>query len=409
MRHCLGFFAAILVLAQSAAEPRWLQLQQQSREAIAAKDYSTLAQVLAEMDPLLPGNANLAYRRAASASQLGRIDLALEGIGHLVRGGLVYDLRTDSDFAPLLRLPAFLSLEKRMKANSDPIHHSTLLATLAQPDPLPEDLAYDPKQRRLFYTSALRKAIYSLDGKLFAQSELPLLALAIDSKRKTLWATEAWLPHCGDCPKSAKDTTNLLRYDLKSGAMLERIGSPRNGRLGDMALGRNGDVFVTEARYGGVFQYQIQKKEWRRLDAPGEFPSPKSAAPSPDGKTLYVADYVRGIAAIDLEMRSLHWLAAPPGVILSGIDGLYLNQGEFLGMQSGVSPPRVVRMPLDLSSQTVIEANWPGLGEPAQGTVMGNDFVFLTNIRWSTLDGEGKRNAGAPPVESALYRLPLKR
>lgn len=409
MRVCLCLGTLVWLLAQSGPEPRWRDLNGQARAAIQAKDDVRLAPILEELQQYLPGNATLAYNRAAAAARMGRVDTALERISSLVRAGLVYDYRADKDFALLLSLPAFRSLEERTRANTAPVHYAKLWATIPLPDLLPEDLAWDPRNRRLLVASVLKKAIYTSDGKLFAQADLPLLALAADPRRKSLWATQGCVPVSAGCSLADEARSYLVRYDLDTGEMRDRIDSPQMGLLGDMSVGRNGDVFVSEGKQGGVFQFILEKKEWRRLDAPGEFPSPQSPTPSPDGKTLYVADYIRGIAAIDLESRAVRWLPAPPGVILSGIDGLYCNRTEFLAMQNGTKPPRLVRMPLDLSSQTVIEANWPGLGEPTHGTIAGEQFVFLTNTGWDAFDAKGKRKANFPAVESAIYQLPLGR
>jgi len=146
---------------------------------------------------------------------------------------------------------------------------------------------------------------------------------------------------------------------------------------------------------------------FERLDVPGEFLSPQTPALSADGKVLYVPDYVRGIAAITLDSRQLRWLRPGAHITLTGIDGLYLDHGSFIAVQNGVTPERIVRISADLQEQTELEANWPGLGEPTHGMIIGRDFYFLANTGWDAFDQQGKKVPGVALVESSVCKLPL--
>ena len=404
-RRHLGLAVCTVLLAVGQAVPHWRQLNQQARDAITKRDYARLASVLRELDPLLPGNATIQYNRAAAAAQLGDTDAALVHLEALSRAGLIYRFRDDEDFRPLLALPRFASIERQVERNGQPVTHSQMVAAIPRADLLPEDVAWDHRRRRLLYSSVTGKSIHILGGGQFAGSDLPVMALALDQKRGILWATDGWLPHCADCRPEDKDQTNLLRFDLATGRLLGRFPSPEKGLLGDMTVSPSGDVYVSEGIHGAVLHFAPRTNRWERLDVPGEFPSPQSPAVSPDGQTLYVADYVRGIAAIALPSRQVRWIAAAPGVVVSGIDGLYVHQGEFLAIQNGIKPARLVRMPLDLSRQIVLEANWPGLGEPTHGTFRGQEFLYLANTGWGAFDGAGKRKPEVPPVESTVRRL----
>ncbi len=57
---------------------------------------------------------------------------------------------------------------------------------------------------------------------------------------------------------------------------------------------------------------------------------------------------------------------------------------------------------LDLKRQRILEANWPGLGEPTHGTFVGEDFFYLANTGWDTY-----KKPNAPPVVSSIRRLKL--
>jgi hypothetical protein len=128
---------------------------------------------------------------------------------------------------------------------------------------------------------------------------------------------------------------------------------------------------------------------------------------SADEKTLYVPDYVRGIAAIEPGTRALRWLAPGEGVELSGIDGLYVYGDSFLAVQNGTEPRRIVRFSMDLRKQVVLEANTPALGEPTHGVVIGRRFYFLANTGWDRYDREGRKKDTAA-VMSSVRKLDLE-
>jgi len=175
-----------------------------------------------------------------------------------------------------------------------------------------------------------------------------------------------------------------------------------------MTISSSGDVFVSEGIHGGVLRLAAFGRELERIDTPGEFPSPQTPTLSADEKTLYVPDYLRGIASIRLTDRRVEWLQPAPDIALSGIDGLYLAGDHFLAVQNGTSPARILRFSLDLHHQEVLEANSAWLGEPTHGVLVGGDFYFLANSGWNQFDEQGKKKAGAEPVESTVRRISLR-
>ena len=118
-----------------------------------------------------------------------------------------------------------------------------------------------------------------------------------------------------------------------------------------MTMSRHGDIYVSESNHGAVFRLRQGSNELERLDVPGEFASPQTPALSADEKTLYVPDYIRGIAALDLSSRTVTWPKPVENIALNGIDGLYLYRDSFIAVQNGTNPPRLMRFSLDLQKQ----------------------------------------------------------
>ena len=391
----------------AAPTPRWLTLNQAANAAIQATDYAKLHATLLDLLPLMPGNPRNAYNLAASNAKLGNPTAALQGLRDLSATGLIYNFAADDDFASLKTTPDFAAILKRVDANRQPVHHASLHLTLTESDLIPEDLAYDPRTRRTFLSSVRKRKILTTDGREFAHAEWPILALAADPQRRILWATTGWVPHCDACKREDRDHTALLAFNLDTGALQQRIESPLKGLLGDMTISHHGDLYISEGIYGAVLFLKAGAHALERLDTEGDFPSPQTPALSADERTLYIPDYARGIAAMNLATRALTWLQPVPSIALSGIDGLYVTRKSFIAVQNGTNPPRIVRFSLDLQHQQILEANTPGLGEPTHGHILGNQFLFLANTGWSAYDQNGIKKPGTPPVQSAIWKLDL--
>lgn len=407
----LGFALIAYCLARSLVaaetEPRWMVLNHAARQAIDAKDFGKLRQSLHELKPLMPGNPRVIYNLAAADAMLGDKTAAVAGLQNLANAGLVYDFAADAHFASLLESGELAVVVKRIDANRKPVTHSRPAFAIKETDLIPEDIAYDPKTRRFFVSSVTRSKIITADGRDFAKTDWPVLAIRVDSRRGILWAATGWLPHCVRCDKADEDKSALLAFDLATGALKQRIEPPVKGLLGDMTISSEGDVYVSEGIHGAVLRLWRGASQTERLDVPGEFPSPQTPALSADERTLYVPDYVRGIAAIDLGTGNVTWLRPADDIVLSGIDGLYLYRDSFIAVQNGTAPARIVRFSLDLKRQQVLEANTPDLGDPTHGTIVGNLFYFIANSGWGEFDDSGKKKAGSKPVKSTVRKMSL--
>jgi hypothetical protein len=405
MRRFTLSLAAVVALCAADSEPRWLVVNRAAREALQAKDWAKLQATLAEFAPLVPGNPRVAYNRAVVEAKLGHRDAALKALRDWSAMGLVFDVSADADLETLQDAPEFAQVVARVAKSKEPVAQATVAFALPARDMLPEDIAYDPATRRFFVSSVRKGIVITQEGKEFARSEWPILALRVDPAHHLLWASTGYVPHGESVKEADKDKTALLAFDLATGTQKKRVDSPLPGLLGDMTISRKGDVYVSEGIHGAVLCLKATADKMERLDMAGEFPSPQTPALSADEKILYVPDYVRGIAAMQIDSHKVEWLQPAPGIALSGIDGLYVHGKSFVAVQNGATPPRVIRFSLDLHSQEVLEANTPRLGEPTHGTFVGNDFYFLANSGWNQYDGNGKRKSDATPVESEVRKV----
>jgi hypothetical protein len=104
--------------------------------------------------------------------------------------------------------------------------------------------------------------IVTADGRVFAKSDWPVMALRVNARRRILWPATGWLAHCQQCDAADRDKSALLAFHLDSGALLKRVDSPVKGLLGDMTISRAGDLFVSEGSYGAVLRLKGAPQPW---------------------------------------------------------------------------------------------------------------------------------------------------
>jgi sugar lactone lactonase YvrE len=200
----------------------------------------------------------------------------------------------------------------------------------------------------------------------------------------------------------------VLCYDLENGKLLRRIEGPRPSALGDLTLGTDGSVFVSDGEHGAIYRLEPGKDALERLDG-GDFISPQTIVVAPDAAHLYVPDYVRGLGVLDLETKRVRWLPTAGRFALDGIDGLYRVGSHFIAVQNGTSPERVVRFSTDAAvtkvlAEQVIERATATLGDPTHGVVVGDTFYYLANSGWDALDADGSVKSGATMTDAVVMK-----
>jgi hypothetical protein len=391
----------------------------EAREKHDGKAYLAAIQELAELvNHSGPATENLVMAYAVAGEQ----EKALEELRQFITMGQAdARLGTMPQLESLRGNGEFQRLLKLMEQNQAPIQRATAVTEFPDAGLVPEDLDYDAPGKSFLATSVLEKKIVrlSFDGKQqdFAASPSgwPMLALKIDAQRRLVWATEAALNQFAVVPEKDWGRSALLCFRLADAAVVRRIEGPPHSALGDMALTAEGDVIVSDGEGGGVYRLRADAPKdagLERLDA-GEFISPQTPAALPDGRHVFVPDYTRGISVLDLVTKQVRWIEGGRKHALQGIDGLYFRPGTLIATQNGSSPERVVLFHLDpgttrVLSEEVVERATSGLGDPTHGVVIGDDFYYIANSGWDSLDDNGKTKPNARMTRARLMKTPLK-
>jgi SMP-30/gluconolaconase/LRE-like protein len=249
-----------------------------------------------------------------------------------------------------------------------------------------------------------------------------VLGLKVDPARRTLWVCSA----AGAAAGEQDGSSGLFRYDLATGRLVSKHllpGKPQPHLLNDVALGRNGEVFVTDSKGGGLYRLRPGQEQLEVFLEPGTLIYPNGVALSPDAKKLFVADFAKGLSIVDVASRQVRPLPHPERVNVAGIDGLYylqggrlqggrLHGGSLVAVQNAAGTERIVRFRLRpgldaIESEEILESRNPLFVIPTTGTLAGGSLVYIANSQLESLDDQGRLKPGAKLEEPVILMLPL--
>jgi hypothetical protein len=134
------------------------------------------------------------------------------------------------------------------------------------------------------------------------------------------------------------------------------------------------------------------------------FTAANGIALSPDERTLLVASFGDGIAAIDLASQSVKPVPHPSDVCLAYIDGLYALRGSLIAIQNGPMLPRIVRFTLspggnEIVAMTILERRNPLFEGVTTGSLVGDQLYYVANSQLDKVaDGKIKAHVRLDPL-----------
>ena len=397
--------AAVEVAAEDST---WQEHAQAGEAARVAGDWGAWRYHLVRVREEVGYHPSLVFNLARADARLGRTEDALGWLQTFAASGLTRDVANDTALAALAGAPGYAALAERIAANARPVASAELAFTLPDSAFMPEGIAFDPRTRR-FFLSSLRSGrivTYAVDGGYTEfvpagrDGQWAMMGIAVDTLTRTLWATTYAGPYFAGYAAADSGRSAVLAYDLDTGALRRRYTPPSEGRhqLGDIAVGPDGDVFVSDADEGVVYRIERGEEEMEAF-AQDELVSPQGLAVTSDGRRVLVADYVRGIASLERETGELAWITAPDSVAVSGIDGLVRVGHRLIAVQNGVAPKRVIELRMDDAERQIIgwrplESATPLLTEPTHAAVVGGEVFFIADSGWDRVDANGRLKPG---------------
>jgi sugar lactone lactonase YvrE len=316
----------------------------------------------------------------------------------------------DSSFRELAGAPAYEAAVKRLKTATAPVARSHVRLTLADTMMHPEGVAFDSRTGRWFVSSVRQRRVIVVERDGTAHDFVRpatdgiggVFGMAVDEARRTLWVATTSLPRMQDFAVTDSGRVGVYGYDIDTGRLRRHAWAPRDSSVshtfGDVAVAPNGDVYASDSQAPWIVRLAAGSDSLARFATHPLLRSPHCMAVTPDGATMYVADYSHGLMRVDLRSRLVTPLRAPRNVTLLGVDGLYLHRGALIGVQNGVAPSRIARFCLHADGGGVrrletVDRNPALADEPTLGVVVGDSLFYVATSQWDKFDDAGARVA----------------
>jgi hypothetical protein len=402
-----------------AAYHRAVTAYRQRDLAVARREMATAAAWWPTQQAYLEGAAQLAAIARDTAD-------AVRWIGRLSDLGIGTVVERDTSVRALAGAPVIDAATRRLRLATGPMARSRVRLTVPDTMLHPEGIAFDARTGRWFMGSVRerRVVVVERDGtthdfvRAGADGIGGVFGMAVDATRRTLWVATTALPRMEGFTSADSGRVGVYGFDLDSGRLRRKAWMPRDSStghtFGDVAVAPNGDVYASDSQAPWIARLPLGGDSLERFATHPLFRSLQGMAITPDGGTMFVADYSHGLLRVDLASRSVRALDHSSNATLLGVDGLYLHRGSLIGVQNGVTPPRLARFCLDATGQRVrrvevLDRNPSLVDEPTLGAVVRDSVFYVATSQWDKFADDGRRVAGSVLRPATVVGLVLNR
>lgn len=383
----------------TAARPDFAAYRQNlglAQEAYNRKDYAAFLEKTQKAAAAFPNNPRALYNVACGQALTGKPSDAISQLENLAQMHLTFPAQKDEDLASLQANPQFKAVVDRFaKLESTVVGQSVSAFSLPEKDMIPEGIVHDPKTGSFFVGSVHKRKIIRVPAKgapaEFASKGLDaVLGMAIDEKRRALWVCSSAIPEMTGYAEADKGRASVVEFDIDTGKTRRALRLDEKGGnhlCNDLAVDGEGNLFVSDPGASMLYFLPNGGKSLETYVPVGKFAAPQGIALTRDQKSLFVADYSRGLAHIDRATHEVTWLNPSSDATLVGIDGLTLVGDDLIAIQNGVRPHRIIRLSVDVPAKTVrkatiLQMNHAHFDEPTLGVVVGKEFFYVANSQW---------------------------
>ena len=193
-----------------------------------------------------------------------------------IRRGAGFDLAMFPEFVVAAGNRRLEELRARAARALSPVAPAEVFATIDDPDVRAEGIAWDAATSRL-YIGSLHGEIWQVDLQGRAERFVgpgtglrEVLGMKVDPERRLLWAVTGVFPDlfAGPRPKEDAGTTGVHAYDLDKRRRVRECPldeRPAVHGFNDLALARNGDVYVSDSPTGTIYRLPGGRCRFERL------------------------------------------------------------------------------------------------------------------------------------------------
>lgn len=388
------FFLLIstFVSAQSQKE-----MYNNSVKAYEAKDYETFLKLTKTLDSVRPFHPTFTYNLASALALNGKTDESLAVLKKLVLMNHTTEFEKDADFNSIQNTEGFKAILALKAAQHNLVANSKKAVTLSETTLHPEGVTYLAKTKTWLASSIHHRKIVSFDFKtgvctdwLKTDEMLAVFAMKVDAKEQYLWVATSAMPEMENFSEAMDGKAEILKVAIKTKQIVKRFTVEGYHIFGDIYVAKDNVVYVSDS--AKPLLYKIENDEIKPLVFfENDGFNLQGITMNEKEDQLFVADYLKGIAVVDIKTLSKTWLPLPEGSIGKGIDGLVFYKNKLIAVQNGVIPIRITQFNLNkgqnaIESFRIIDNNRPEFDEPALATIVGEKLYFFANSPWKAYD-----------------------
>jgi sugar lactone lactonase YvrE len=410
--------ACVAVSAQ-AAEPQRTLLDwvRDTRAARLRGDHRNWLEAGLHAMALAPDHPDLLISVARARAAVGHVEDSMDTLGEAVQRGAGLDLAGVPELQRLPPSPELEAINERARKNLGAIPRAQLFAVIPDATADPEGISYDPMSRRLF-VGTRHGEILQVDQRGSVSTFVPrgsgmlqVLGLKVDGGRRLLWAVSGVFPDLlsSEAQKPEVGVGGVHAFRLTDGKPVARYWLDERPVLhgfNDLALARNGDVYVTDTAQAALYRVHAGKLELFVSDE-HHLTLANGIVLPPDEKRLYVAS-LEGISTVDLATMKVDRLTVPANAAVNSIDGLAYDRGDLIGVQGSPYLARVVRISLGKDGLSVTGVSTLSSRSPAEyqqttAVVAGDQLYVVASA--PAVDTAGSPLAKEPKPQIVRIRL----
>lgn len=411
--RCFFLIAAVLIAltaAHAEGPAGYDEHINRAREAFADENWAEFALHLDAAQTFRPYSLYIWKNRILAHQLAGDSEKALALAKNIAERGLAMDFSGHDGFEALKSHPDFQPIAARMEANLKSFGKSIVSSFHDDSDLLPEAYARDGNGRE--YVGSVRTGkILEVAGDVITTASGGVFDIEIRSDQ--LWAAVNNQLAYKDADPENKFAA-IMVFDRKSGTLEREFrANGEDALFGDIEVADNGTVYASDSITPRLFRLLPDGKRIEPFAADPAFANLQGIALDEAGGRIFLADYLTGLFVVDAKTGAAQKVENTVEAHLGGIDGLYLYDGDLIGVQNGTTPQRIVRIGLDAQATKtvrfeILAQNLEEWNEPTHGAVFDDVFYYIASSNWPSYDSDWQVREGAKLQPVRIMATPLK-
>ncbi len=402
------------------------QLLQVAEGTMKKKQHKRHLMVWERIAQLEPNNPEFQFELARAYALVDEKTGAYNALVKLQNAGLSYQIDGDDSFTNIQGTKVYDYIVNGMKDNATAYGEGKVVATVDDSfsGMLFENMVYDKNNQRFLLASIRSGEIYQIDqqGQFspFISDANPekgpwgAVDMVLANDNKSLWVASASMPQFNGVTEQNLGRAMISQYRLSDGELIKRVvfgDSQTPQLLTALHMGHAGALYFLSLFDKTIYQLNADSdKPEKVIELPG-LNAIKAITSNTDDSYLYVTDFEKGLYVIDIATQKVGNMDPKGERFFTGISDLFYVDGDLVGIQSGVSPARVMRF--DLAQDLLIkmtfpvEASHPDFVTLGNGTLVDNHVYYVANSQWGKMDMGGNLIEGENWQPLKIMKSPI--